>query len=86
MDAGVRGTVGEAKEGVGVVVEEEEEEVLSFLHGWGEEKSQAVVGEVTKGGAEEEEMSEAEEQMWGVGEVVTKGEVVEEEEWMEDQE
>lgn len=44
-----------------------------------------MVAEVKKEGAEEEGMKEAEEQMWGVGEVVMKGEVVEEEEWMEDQ-
>lgn len=83
MDAGGRGTVGEAKEEVGVAEEEEEEEVPSFPCGWGEEKSQAEVGEVTKDG--EEEMREGEEQMWGVGEVVMKGEVVEEEVWMADQ-
>lgn len=83
MDAGVRGTVGEAREGV--VEEEEGEEVSSFPRGWCEEKPLAVVAEVKKDGAEEEVMKEAEEQMWGVGEVVMKGEVVEEEEWMEDQ-
>lgn len=85
MDAGARGTVGEAKEEAGVAEEEQEEEVLSFLHGWGEEKPQVMVEEVMKDGAEEEEMREAEEQMWGVGEVVMKGEVVEAEEWMVDQ-
>lgn len=42
------------------------------------------MGEETKEGAVEEEMREAEEQIWGVGEVVMKGEAVEEEEWMED--
>lgn len=83
MDAGVRCTAGEAKEEVGVV---EEEEVSPFLRGWAEEMPQAVVGEVRKNGVEkEEEMREAEEQMWGVGEVVMNGEVVEEEELMEDQ-
>lgn len=80
MDAGGRGTVGEAKEEVGVA--EEEVEVPSFPCGWGEEKPQAEVGEVTKD--VEEEVREGEEQMWGVGEVVLKGEVVEEEEWMAD--
>lgn len=56
----------------------------SFPCCWGEERPQAVVGEEMQEGSEEEEMREAEEQMWGVGEVAMKGEVVEEQEWMED--
>lgn len=43
-----------------------------------------MVGEEMQEGSEEEGMREAEEQMWGVGEVAMKGEVVEEQEWMED--
>lgn len=34
--------------------------MLYFLRGWGEEKPQAVVGEVIKDGAEEEERKEEE--------------------------
>lgn len=58
--------------------------MLYFLWGWGEEKPQAVVGEVIKDGAEEEERKEGEEKVWGVEEVAMKGVVAEEEESMED--
>lgn len=71
MDVELRGTAGVAtEEEVGVAEGEEAEGVSSFPRGMLEEKPQAVVVEVIKDGAEEEEMREAEEQMWGVGEVV----------------